>query len=86
MDSANAPQTPTPATNVFDYYFQALQQPLPADDSGLQDFPMDSVCGEDCRKIIDTACALLAVCDPHPCVVDPILAGVRAAIGIVCFG
>jgi len=76
------------ATNVYDYW-KAVMHIEPKHDSGtigLKDFPMDSHCGIECKKIIDKTIELLEICDTHPHVVDPIKSGALTAVEIICFG
>lgn len=74
------------ANNIWDYFFQKLGVNLPTNDAGLDQWELESVCGQASRQIIDRAKALLEVCDPHPEVRNSILQGVTTAIEIVCFG
>lgn len=48
------------------------------------DFPMDSLCGQQCARIVDQTYLLLAICDEAAA--EPILEGAATAIGIICFG
>lgn len=71
--------------NVFEYLTFKLH--TVADDQGMAtEFPLDSVCGEACKLIIDRTVELLAVCDAHPNVRGPIVSGAITACEIVCFG
>lgn len=88
-DLAVAPAAP--ATNVYEYYQGKFGVAPDRTDGGepidgLKEFPIDSHCGVVSRDIIDKAGELLALCDPHRDVVDPIRAAVLAAVEIVCFG
>lgn len=53
---------------------------------GLEDCPLESVCGLSGQIIVDLAVILLDHCDPHPDVVNPIKQGVLTAIEIIIFG
>jgi hypothetical protein len=82
---------PLPATDVFGYFAQKLKK-LPwrsdgkDDIEGLKQFPLDSQCGRACTAIIDKTAELLAICDPHTDIVEPIVKGAQVAVEIVCFG
>lgn len=52
----------------------------------LKSYPLESVCGVTCANIIDRAKFLLAACDSHHHVTDPIKYATYMAIQIVCFG
>jgi hypothetical protein len=54
-----------------------------ADGSTLADLPLDSPCGQDCKKAIDAAKAYLDLADSHPSVVEPLIESVNAAVA--CF-
>lgn len=86
QDGKPDPATEAAATNIWDYFFQTLGVNLPTNDAELDQWALDSVCGQSSVKIIDCAKALLDVCDPHPEVRNNILQGVTTAIEIVCFG
>lgn len=43
--------------NIFDYFVKLLGED-PSDDT-LRDLPVDSNCGDDCKKAIDAAATLL---------------------------
>lgn len=52
------------------------------EDATLSGLSINSPCGKDCVKVIDAAKNLLAVADPHPDVVNPILKGTNAAVEV----
>lgn len=76
------------AENVYEYYAETLnRKPFRAERTdGLKECTMDTYCGQECKKIIDTARVLLDMCDTHPHVVDNIHRGVTAAVETICFG
>lgn len=51
-------------------------------DGTLADLPLDSPCGQDCRKLIDAAKAYLDLADSHPSVRDPLLESVNHAVEV----
>lgn len=75
------------AENVSQYWLAIFHESLSAeDDSNLSEFPLDSVCGEACKAIVNKASELLSVCDPHIEIRNHVLAASLTAIQIVCFG
>jgi len=76
------------ASNVYDYFTMVLgEEPLrDAGTKGLREYSIDSNCGQECKKIIDKAQELLAICDSHTDVVRNIRKGVCAAVEVICFG
>jgi hypothetical protein len=74
------------AKNVDEYFAETFNKPPTHDESDLKEYSLDSHCGIECKKIIDAAAKLAAMCDSHSDVVNPLLQAVTAAIEIVCFG
>jgi hypothetical protein len=54
-----APQQP--AETVYDYFLEKLEW-MPADET-LKALFLSSPCGQDCKRAIDAAVAMIAVCD-----------------------
>jgi hypothetical protein len=78
---------PTSApTNVYQYWMEQMKTPLPAVDREFEDVDLITHCGLRCMKIIDTANAMLAVCDPNEKIVLGIKAVALLAVEIECFG
>jgi hypothetical protein len=72
------------SSSVFEYFTRRLG--VPPNDGTLQGLGIDTPCGKDCVTIIDRAVDLLAVCDPHPDVREPVLNAVNAAVEIAWRG
>lgn len=55
-------------------------------ESNPHNWPIESHCGQECKKIIDATVEFLKLLDPHPSVVRPIEEGAKAAMEVICFG
>ena len=73
--------------NVYEFWVHHMKVIPPPEDDGLKDFPLESVCGEQCIKIIETSVKLLELCDPNENnIARPIRRAALTAVEIVCFG
>ena len=66
--------------NIHEYFKMKLGR-IPSDHS-LKDLPVDSGCGQDCKRIIDEYAKLKGMVDPHPRCVGPLIQSASACVEI----